>query len=128
MTDNEIIKALVCCKACSFPEYCGECPYVEFATVKGCVDEMLTDVLDLINRQRAEIERLRNTVKTDFLTVTEKLKLSQSEISEIRAEAIKGFAERLKEKSKKRVSDICGARVYVGDIDNLVKEMMEDRE
>ena len=56
MTDNEIIKALECCNVCSFPEYCGECPYVECTTKKGCVDEMLTDALDLINRQQSEIE------------------------------------------------------------------------
>ena len=58
MTDNEIIKALECCNVCSSPEYCGECPYVECTTVKGCVGEMLTDALDLINRQKAEVERL----------------------------------------------------------------------
>ena len=50
---------------------------------------------DEISDLKAEIERLRNTVKTDFLTAREQLKLSQSEIGQIRAEAIKEFASKL---------------------------------
>lgn len=46
-------------------------------------------------KAKAEVESLRNTVKTDFLTARERLKLSQSEIGEIRAEAIKEFASKL---------------------------------
>ena len=86
MNDNEIIKALECCKVCSSPEYCGECPYVECTTVKGCVDEMLTDALNLINRQKAEIERL------------EKLNIIyKGGVDYFKSEAIKEFAERLKD-------------------------------
>ena len=95
MTDNEIIKALECCSMDNVKD-CDCCPYNEIQTKTYCANELIKDALDLINRQKAEIERLRNTVNTDFLTVTEKLKLSQSEIGDIRAEAIKEFAERLK--------------------------------
>ena len=91
---------------------CGDCPMCG----KGCSDKLIEVALDLINRQRTEIERLRNTVKTDFLTVTEKLKFSQSEIGDIRAEAIKEFAERAK-----RRLPIISPSVF----DNLVKEMTE---
>lgn len=38
-------------------------------------------------------------------------------------QGVKDFAERLKNKSKKRVSDNYGARVFIQDIDNLAKEM-----
>lgn len=48
---------------------------------------------------KAEVERLRNTVKTDFLTVREKLKISQSDIVEIRAEAIEEFLKKLEDES-----------------------------
>lgn len=61
MTDKEIIQALGNCKDCSAMEECNECPYVECSTKKGCVVEMLSDALDLINRQQAEIERLKNS-------------------------------------------------------------------
>lgn len=52
MTDNEIIKALECC---SIKHCCKECPY------KGkckLVNGVLSDALDLINRQQAEKEAL----------------------------------------------------------------------
>lgn len=115
-TDEEVITALECHKK----RMCGDCPLCG----KGCSDKLLSAIPDLINRQKAEIERLRNTVKTDFLTVTEKLKLSQSEIGDIRAEAIKEFAERLKTylllPTVKEMSV-----VTANDIDNLVKEMTE---
>ena len=56
MTDNEIIKALECCKD---PECanCKECPAYE--THKDCMGCVLSEAIDLINRQRAEIERLK---------------------------------------------------------------------
>lgn len=56
MTDNEIVKALehieafTCCKDCAFYKKCtGKC--------------VITETLNLINRQKAEIERLENKVK-----------------------------------------------------------------
>lgn len=52
MTDNEIIKALECC---SNGEPCANCPYQ-----KQCDETDLAEIaLDLINRQQAEIERLK---------------------------------------------------------------------
>lgn len=44
-------------------------------------------------------------------------------IAIVRTETVKEFAERLKNKSKRRVSDTYGKRVFIEDIDNLVKEM-----
>lgn len=97
MTDNETIKAL---------------------------EKALKVADETINRQQAEIERLRNTIKTDFLTVTEKLKLSQSEISEIKSEAIKEFAERLKLRFRNTVS--CNYGAIHEAVNRIVKEMTED--
>ena len=61
MTDNEIVKALECCIDC-YPEDCRECPYVECTTRKGCADEMITDALALINRQKETIEQLQTAL------------------------------------------------------------------
>ena len=52
MTDNEIIKGLECCCASE----CDECPYDEQT---ACVEYVKEGTLDLINRQKAEIERLK---------------------------------------------------------------------
>ena len=54
LTDNEIIKALECCASDNINS-CDDCPFY-----KQCEnDEQLSKyALDLINRQKAEIERL----------------------------------------------------------------------
>lgn len=57
MTDNEIIKALKCCKK---GNTCSNCPYNGKCTDEDFNDNyLLKDVIDLINRQKAEIERLQ---------------------------------------------------------------------
>lgn len=55
MTDEQIVKALECCERKS----CHECPY-RMEKVCHQRNPMIGDILDLINRQRAEIERLKN--------------------------------------------------------------------
>jgi hypothetical protein len=54
MTDNEIIKAFECCSNADRITECGRCPYYR----KGCLDKVHADATDLINRQKAEIEKL----------------------------------------------------------------------
>lgn len=54
MTDDEIVKALDCCDNC----FCDECAYK--SKLFHCKEDLCHDALDLINRQKAEIERLRN--------------------------------------------------------------------
>ena len=58
MNDNEIIKALECCVEIGEND-CQNCPYFNDVSC-GCRNyENLKDALDLINRQKAEIERLK---------------------------------------------------------------------
>ena len=59
MTDNEIIKALECCTDDSNGvTRCERCPY-QTTDLDYCIDDLLEQALDLINRQQAEIERLQ---------------------------------------------------------------------
>ena len=85
---------------------------------------MMADALDLINRQKAEIERLEK----ELSTATNHITRLENQIERLlpmlktkRAEAIKEFAERLKEKRDG------GAYPYVlvNVIDNLLKELTE---
>ncbi len=119
-TDEEIVKALEC-----FGADCKGCPFI----YQGCFDcgsiptEFLESVLALINRQKAEIEELRMVAFMD------------------RAEAIKEFAERLKETPIKLGLPLLGlltkseiegyfnrTLLQVRDaIDNLVAEMTEGK-
>lgn len=56
MTDNEIIKALECC-AENTEGKCRECPFHKLQI--SCIDVLERSSLDLINRQREEIDRLK---------------------------------------------------------------------
>jgi hypothetical protein len=133
MTDNEIIKAMECC-SCNSVDDCDDCPRfdVDDKTTVDCMCCLMREALDLINRQKAEIERLQkdinvvnNVIKNTFLLKADK---NNDPFAEIKAEAIKEFAERLKEKKfelNDQNEDIFYA-VEVSDIDNLVKEMVGD--
>lgn len=59
MTDEEIIKALECIKSSGLRKLnkCGSCKY---SKSNACnIWDLLKDALDLINRQKAENERLK---------------------------------------------------------------------
>lgn len=58
MNDNDIIKALECCVGKSLKRYlCMKCPLRDRDCYGG--ELLMPAVLELINRQKAEIERLQ---------------------------------------------------------------------
>lgn len=130
MTDNEIVKALEFCKSLHHTE-CACCPLDKN---KNCIEDLAGFALSLITRQKAEnlnltsrLTSLQNDL-TSAKAEIERLKAKRMEIpevkmfaNEIRAEAIKEFARKLK----------CGVPQETGiircaDIDNLVEEMVGD--
>ena len=116
MTDNEIIKALECCG--KNPPICIECSYKGKCNRKDCYDYLKGDALTLIHRQQAEIERLGEKNKRLF---AENVSITHSS-KEIKAEAIKEFAERLKGRFDQYDVELFCHSV----IDNLVEEMVGD--
>lgn len=183
MTDEQIIKALERCFTRGFDEStCYECPFYT-ATAK-CTEDLRDSALDLISRQKAEIEELysdkiiaethEKAAKDLFVDCVKQREEAKAEIerlkrgvtftftiedfnsiketvisrldNEIKAEAIKEFAERLKSKldnlefrtktHRKTVpTKFCDDNVnwvlhecVPSDIDNLVKEMTEVQE
>lgn len=95
MTDNEIIKALECCKA----PHCdiNICPMFKNAiNTKDCVAELSKKALDLINRQKAEIERLEKH------ELQEAMKFNSDTINRAAKEAVKEFAELLYKRCSER--------------------------
>ena len=112
MTDNEIIKALECCGNI-VDSTCKGCVYHETYNA-SCVVRLMRDALDLINRQKAEVERLKHR-KTE-------LQIRNQELQHEKSEAIKEFAEKLK-----NCFAISGDYLdIINIIDNLVKEMEGD--
>ena len=134
MTDNEIIKALELhsdpLKTCV-----SECAYGD---QRYCGSKMAKDVLDLIKRYKAENERFKReiedlestqeiTPEAKYLvdTKADKVISLMNEIiksqDQIKAEAIKEFAERLKSRL------IIYTHINLNHaIDNIVKEMTEE--
>lgn len=145
-TDEEIIKAVEVCAQSHCRGDCEDmgCPA---STKQGCYfylrtaedyegviqDEMLKDVLALIKRQRAEIERLKNNPtlpKSGFINLlcgaliyTETLEQYNKFRRTFKSEAVKEFAERLN-----RRMGFCDLPngVVRSHIDHLVKEMTEE--
>lgn len=117
MTDNEIIKAWERC----IQEKEDDCLLCPLHNERNCTHIKDCDALDLVNRQKAEIEKYKEYYET-MEAELDSFRKDQAEVkflkNRIRAEAIKEFAERLKE-----IDD------YVSpfDIDNLVKEMTEEQ-
>ena len=143
MTEEQIMKALDYHRT-TMENHCNECPY------KGRLSSIAlpSDTLDLIKRQKAEIERLTNAYKQcawerdTFLEESnshiERIRgltrvVYDKEISEAKAEAIKEFAEKFKKKAGSIVTSCQGYEIYetkqyqisAVDFDNLVKEMTE---
>lgn len=130
-TDNEIIKALKCHKAVGI-NTCGECPYKE----RMCSITLTKDALDLINRQKAEIERLQamNQAKLDTIhdlgeDYERVLEEEPILIQKAKVEAIKEFAERLKTEfeitpNTRKIGRFF-SNLFRNTIDDLVKEMTE---
>jgi hypothetical protein len=85
MTDNDIIKGLVSC-AELIDNPCSQCPYLHG---KPCL-QLKRDALNLINRQKAEIERLSHKCD-DCAGCTQWV----CDCRIIEAEAVREFAERL---------------------------------
>ena len=80
MTDNEIIKALEDCSTYAY-YYCSECGFKD--------GDLLKAALDLINRQQAEIERL----KIENQSLRSAANSCKLHYNEARAEAVKEFVE-----------------------------------
>lgn len=79
MTDNEIIKAL---DICGHLDACADCPLGCLEGVDKCMHTLLLNALDLINRQKAEIERLQS-VNADM---QESLRLAAEANKDMQAE------------------------------------------
>ncbi len=135
MTDNEIIKALECCKDAKLNQDCLDlkCP---FATEYGCnidAEELRNAALDLINRQKAEIEKYRHIKETlnEFWDILLRVKIAKRKeeptleefaeaIQEIQAEAIKEFAERIKKHLLKN------GFIWCSEVEKIVDEMTDN--
>lgn len=124
MTDAEIIKSL---EVCGGEDSCRDCTYHNKI---DCVKKLKNDALDLINRQQAKIEELEAKHWGECMQIAHYDNESKQfadigkMYSEIRAEAVKEFADVLKSKSELVAPSVYAdpyRAVSVDDIDILVK-------
>lgn len=104
MTEKEIIKGLECCNNNSVC-VCLGCP-LNYRHNNGCISYLTANALNLINRQKAEIEELTEKHHSECRQIAEyddesKLFADIGKLySEIRTEAVKKFADALKAELK----------------------------
>ena len=121
VTDEEIKSSL---EVIATTRNCNECKIrnCKWGTC-NCSQITANAALDLINRQKAEIEKLKGS------TIVSNIMESQRIKREAKAEAYKEFAERLNEEAQ--IADCFDSyNMVVGThfIDNLLKEMVGEKE
>ena len=155
MTDNKIIKALECCTNNKGTGSYVDCPLANYA-FEECADILRTEAYNLINRQKdkikefderniiyrgtvewqakeinrqkAEIERLKRDIAIHEHVHEESNAAYQVLVKQAKSEAIKEFAERLKHFIIPQKADGYTREIVLKrDIDNLVKEITEVR-
>ncbi len=141
MTDNEmklseaeIIKALECCG--NMNDCKKECPLDDLGGIDKCLPTLTLNALDIIKRQRDEIERLETECEKAYKQAEADILGNLADggtschwcIDKHKAEAIKEFAQRLKENidNGELYSISEDYEMTVDHINNLVKEMTED--
>jgi uncharacterized protein (UPF0335 family) len=104
LTDNEIIKALECCNKPIGQAECKKCSY--FETENSCAEKLINDTVDLINRQKAEIERLHEVINgfeeqshkelLKFVDLSEKYTDAKAEIKKLQSKIERLQSEKAK--------------------------------
>lgn len=115
MTSNEIIKALECCLKTNQAYKCTDCRY--YNKTANCLSRLMTDTVDVINRQQAEIESLNNKLIEQQL----KNNMLYETSLEIKSEAIKDFGKLLIDNSHNGVISVCDIPDYVVEMVGEVK-------
>ena len=129
MTDNEIIKALECCTSGTTSECCNKCPFSPEDICDKDGNALEKYALALINRQKAEIVKLEAEIdRLNYILQCYALEHGTAVDKErflkpARAEAVKEFAEMLKE----IVDGNSSGYLFIPEkrFDNLVKEFTE---
>lgn len=128
MTDNEIIKGLMCHTSTD----CQSCPF----NGHGCSSHLFGKLIELISRLKVENESLKEKKSETFdqwIMLDNRTKERYAELYEeakkvVRKEAIKDFAERFKRscgsvKTEGKSMLVCQESSF----DYLVKEMTEEK-
>lgn len=99
MTDNDIINNIIWCMNPN--NACADCPYYEQRKSLDCVSSLFADTIDLINRQKAEIDKLNKLCEEQNEEIKRQNEKTinniflMEDIALIEAKAVKDFLIRL---------------------------------
>lgn len=111
MTDDEIIKSFLCCDN----GFCGDCSYQSEIM---CATELKREVLDLLERQKKEINRLTKR-NFDLSEKGEKVAIS---LKTVKRDVLKEFIARLEALTLTRYG-LEQDFIFPEDIDRVLEEM-----
>lgn len=133
LTDEDVVEGLERCISTTTDKACAGCPFNKQNLCN--IDQWALEryALDLIKRQKSEIERLKSANDEKFRQwdmLAEKTKTHYADLyneakDKLKAEAYKEFAERLN--GKAQIADCFNSYSMVVEtnfIDNLLKEMV----
>ena len=119
MTDDDIIKAMQCVIGNSVN--CSECTYQKVLPFPSCTRMCAKDALDLINRQKAEIERLKRDIAIHKHVHEESNAAYQILVKQAKNQAIHEFVKKFKDRVVNKYEYV---QVDIFDeLDNFTKEM-----
>lgn len=134
LTDEDVVEGLERCISTTTDKACAGCP---FNKQNLCdIDQWALEkyALNLINRQKAEIERLKSANDEKFCQwdmLAEKTKQHYADLYNeakdiLKSEAYKEFAEKLKKRYDNPVWYLGGSNGFFDNLDNFVKEMVDE--
>ena len=112
LTDNEVVKALECCRDIDI-----KCETCQLWTDSECTEVLYQATINLINRLQAENERLKDCIDEQDIEIARLWK----RIEEAKAEAYKEFAFRLKKEYT------FNGLVSVEEIDELLDKLVGEK-
>lgn len=117
MTDNEIINNIIWC--IDPKNACADCPYYELRKSLDCVSSLFRDTLNLINRQKAEIEEYKEANKR----WSDALNNANEENSELQRKIVSCNSDILNEyKARIQVDELVVCADSLGDWMDFVKK------
>ena len=116
MKDSDIIKALECCKSAVATD-CKGCPLYNTEKTCTCVTVLSENALDLVNRQKEEIEELKEL--KEKLLYNLKTVCNEKDEDNIKSEAITEYMEEVKRRCIK-------SGLYPVIIKNILHNVKED--
>lgn len=134
LTDEDVVEGLERCTSTTTAEACAGCPFNKQNLCNKDQWALERYALDLIKRQKAENDSAKAKIEICAEVIErqdaeiERLKSELSNMSEIKIEAYKKFAKKLKKRYDNPVWYLGGSNGFFDNLNSFVKEMVGEEE